>query len=137
MPGPLPEPSPVDQPYWDAAREHRLLLQECERCSHLLYPPASLCPACNSTALRWREMSGKGRVWSWVVMHRRYFPDMPPPYTVVRVRLEEGPFIMANLVESDSGKLAMEAEVEVVYQHLPDGFVLPQFRLIAKGSLES
>ena len=30
--GPLPSPTPETQPFWDAAREHRLVLPYCAAC---------------------------------------------------------------------------------------------------------
>ena len=127
MPGPLPEPTSVDRPYWDAAREGRLVLQRCLGCDQLRFPPAARCPACGSPEVAWIETTGRGTVWSWVVFHRRYFAGMPPPYTVLRVKLAEGPALIANLVGDQAG-LRIDAPVEVVFE-VVDGVTLPQFRL--------
>lgn len=129
MPGVLPEPSRIDRPYWNAAREGVLKLQRCEGCGHLLFPPAARCPKCASSELRWVPLSGRGTIWSWVVFHRRYFPDQPPPYTVVRVKLEEGPAIITNLVDIGDREITMNAPVKVVFQPA-GGLVLPQFTLL-------
>ncbi|MEI5677059.1 OB-fold domain-containing protein [Mesorhizobium sp. CGMCC 1.15528] len=45
----------------------------------------------------WKAVSGRGKIVSWVVFHRKYFDDFPPPYNATTVRLEEGPLIVTNL----------------------------------------
>lgn len=91
-----------------------------------LVPSSRRCPRCAGGALGWEDLSGRGRIWSWVVFHRQYFPEMPPPYTVVRVRLEEGPLILANLLR---GQPAIDAPVRAVFEETGRGLVLPQFVL--------
>jgi hypothetical protein len=46
--------------------------------------------------------------------------------TVLRVELEEGPFLITNLVDSDGRELTKDAPVRVVFQQAGDIF-LPQF----------
>ncbi|GIW07701.1 MAG: hypothetical protein KatS3mg060_2506 [Dehalococcoidia bacterium] len=124
MPGPLPDPTEVDRPYWEGARAGVLRLQRCAACRQLLFPPARRCPQCDGDALRWEDLRGRGRIWSWVVFRRQYFPAMPPPYIVVRVRLDEGPLVIANLV---GGEPAIDAPVRAVFHDTGRGLVLPQF----------
>jgi uncharacterized OB-fold protein len=126
MPGLLPIPTEVDRPFWEAGRDGVLRLQRCDSCGHIFFPPGRRCVACGSPELVWTEMSGKGEIWSWVVMHKQYFPDMPPPYVVLRVRLAEGPYLMTNLVDSGGREPEIGAKVRVVFQPAGD-IVLPQF----------
>ena len=130
MPGLLPEPTPTDRPYWDGARDGVLRMQRCDGCDHLFFPAGARCPQCLSTSLTWVDLSGRGTIWSWVVFHRPYFKNKPPPYTVVRVKLEEGSAMNANLVESDGREPSMNAPVEVVFQPTDEGLTLPQFKLV-------
>ncbi len=41
---------------------------------------------------------GTGEIVSWVIFHRKYFDDFPPPYNMIAVRLDEGPIVISNLV---------------------------------------
>lgn len=126
MPGLLPLPDSVDRPYWEAARNGVLSLQKCGACSHVLFPPGNRCPECGSRGLAWVKLSGRGTIWSWVVFHRKYFPEMPPPYTVLRVQLAEGPFLITNLVD-DGGRIpAIGDSVRAVFQSFGE-IALPQF----------
>ncbi len=72
-------------------------------------------------------MSGRGVIWSWTEIHKQYFPGMaPPPYVVVRVRLEEGPYLMANMVGTATRRPEIGAPVRVVFEQAGELFI-PQF----------
>ena len=126
MTGPLPVPTEMDRPYWDGAAVGRLRMQSCVSCQQVFFPPGRRCRHCGSAETQWRDLSGRGRIWSWVTFQRRYFPDMPPPYIVVRVRLDEGPFLTTNLVETGGRPPAIDDPVRIVFQDA-GGLVLPQF----------
>lgn len=49
----------------------------------------------------WRPVSGRGEILSWVIFHRRYFDDFPPPYNAIAVRLVEGPILVSNLIGAE------------------------------------
>jgi uncharacterized OB-fold protein len=51
---------------------------------------------------------------------------MPPPYTVVRVQLKEGPYMLGNLVDADGRALTKDAPMRVVFRPAGD-LVLPHF----------
>jgi uncharacterized OB-fold protein len=125
---PLPDPTDVERPYWEAGREGVLRMQRCPPCEKPFFPPANRCPACGSTDIHWVDLSGRGKIWSWVVFHRAFFPAVPIPYTTVRVQLDEGPFLITNLVEEDGREPTGGAPVHVVFQASGDLF-LPQFAL--------
>jgi uncharacterized protein len=104
-----------DVPMWASMKEGKLKLQCCDRCGHFRYPPAPVCPICLSADATWTAVSGKGAVISWVVFHKKYFDDHPPPYNSVAVRLEEGPIIVTRLEGAEpSGSWIGEA-VELGY----------------------
>lgn len=55
---PVPVPTPVTQPFWDATREHRLMLQRCAN-GHTFYYARTHCPECLSNELSWVQASGR------------------------------------------------------------------------------
>jgi uncharacterized OB-fold protein len=100
---PLPTPNQFSQPFWDAARQHRLLLQKCDLCGTIRYYPRPRCPECLSADATWTEMSGRGSVYTFTVVHRalaRWFQDHLPLVCAV-VELEEGVRIVSNVEQSD------------------------------------
>lgn len=129
---PLPIVDNWNRPYWAAAREHRLIVQECAACRALRHPPGPVCPNCQSPLIGWREMSGQGRIWSWVRFHQNYFPGFADeiPYNVVMIELAEGPFLVSNLVDLPPGRdPAVGDAVSVVFDAITPEFTLPKFRL--------
>jgi uncharacterized OB-fold protein len=80
-----------------------LRVQRCTACGACRHPPRIFCPTCGSGSSEWRAVSGRGRVWSFVVAHPPLLPAFEPfaPYTVVTVELDEDPTIriVGNIVE--------------------------------------
>lgn len=99
---PLPTTGDFDAPFWEAARRSALVIHACLDCGTLRFPPRPMCPSCNSLRREWREVSGRGRIWSFVVPHPPLLPvfNEQAPYNVVVVELEEDPSIrlVGNLV---------------------------------------
>ena len=74
-------------------------------------------------------MSGRGKVFSYVVYHRVYHPGFANevPYTVALVELEEGPRMISNIVDIASDKVTCDMPVEVVFEDIEDIATLPKF----------
>jgi uncharacterized protein len=114
-------------PFWEYAARGELRVQACADCGELRFPPRPCCPHCQSFASQWRPVSGRGRVWSYVVPHPPLLPDYAAqaPYNVVLVELEEAPRIRlaGNLVTGpgaplgslDPGRIRIRARVQVVF----------------------
>jgi uncharacterized OB-fold protein len=127
---PLPRINKLNAPFWEGMREHELRLQRCKSCGHRWFPPASRCPRCLSSDYEWVAASGRGKVWSWIVMWQRYFPAFADriPYNVAYVELDEGPQLMTNIVDCDEDELRCDLPVEVVFERVNDEITLPVFR---------
>lgn len=89
--------APADA-FWAGTAAGKLLLPTCRHCGNRWLPPTAACPRCLSAEVDWHLASGRGVVVAHCQFHRRYFPDLdlPLPYTVLLVRLEEGPLFYAN-----------------------------------------
>lgn len=131
-PKPLPVVTEVNRPFWDGCREGKLLLQLCEQCHKYQFYPRLYCMHCGTTKLEWVEASGRGRIYSYTVIHRNKTPEFVQdvPYNVVIVELEEGPRMMANVVESDAAQLRVDLPVTVVFDRVNDEISLPRFKPI-------
>lgn len=128
---PIPPSNPDTAPYWQAAREERLLMQRCRACGHVRFPPSHLCPKCHGADGDWAELSGRGSVASFTVMRRAPTPAYAArvPYVLALIDLDEGPRMMANVLGDDALGVAIGDRVEVVFEARgEDGFKLPQFR---------
>ncbi|GAA3150271.1 bifunctional MaoC family dehydratase N-terminal/OB-fold nucleic acid binding domain-containing protein [Planomonospora alba] len=99
---PAPRPRPAlnrDNAFWfEAAREHRLLIQRCSSCKTLRHPPGPCCAECGSFDWDTVEASGRGHVYSYVVNHHPRHPAFDYPLVVAVVELAEGTRLVTNLV---------------------------------------
>jgi uncharacterized OB-fold protein len=129
---PLPVPDGDTKPYWDAAREHRLVIQRCQDCHESIFYPRSVCPQCMSDRIDWIEASGKGTIYSFTVVHRApaQFADSAP-YVVALVDLAEGVRLMTNIVCCDPTAVRIGAAVEVEFDEVTPEIALPKFHLAA------
>lgn len=126
----VPPSSDLTQPYWEAARRSELVVQQCEACQHLSFPPRAHCPDCGSAALAWRPVSGRGTVYSYTVAHRPPHPVFADqcPLTIAIVALEEGPRMMSNVVGCDPDDVEIGMAVRVAFEPIDDSdVVLPVF----------
>lgn len=127
---PLPSPDADSAAYWAALREGRLLLQHCLDCGHVQVYQQGLCRHCLSDHLEHRPASGRGRVFSWSVVHRAAGPAFrgDTPYAVLLVDLDEGPRLISALVQGDPHAVHEGLAVELVCETVAEGVVLPKFR---------
>ena len=127
---PIPTPSEDSVPYWEATKQHKLKLQQCRDCPSFWFPPAEVCSECTSDAYDWKPVSGKGRVFSFVIYHRAYHPGFKEelPYVVAVIELDEGPRMLSNVVGCKPEEVRCDMPVEVVFEDITDEMTLPKFR---------
>ena len=132
---PLPGISDDTRFFWDGARAGKLLIQRCKGCGELRHPPGPVCPSCHSFEWDTVESSGRGTVYSYVVMH---YPEVPPfehPNPIVLVELEEGTRLISQIVGIKPGDVKIGQAVQVEFNTFNDGeLVLPQFRPVAAAA---
>ncbi len=126
-------PDAVTQPYWDACRRRELRLQQCTQCSTFLHFPGLLCWRCGSDRLHWEKVSGRGRVYSFVVVHHATVPEFKDrtPYAVAWIELDDAPAVrvLSDLVDCDPLAVKIGQRVEVLFDETAvEGFVVPRFR---------
>lgn len=135
----LPDPEDADAaPFWAGAARGELLVQTCAACGTRRIPPRPMCFACRSLRAEWVPLSGRGRIWSFVVPHPPLLPAYQElaPYNVVVVELDDAPGLrlVGNLVarpdgpinEVDPAAIRIGQAVRVVFQPCGD-VVLPRW----------
>jgi len=127
---PLPTPSPESLPFWEACRNREFRAQQCRRCQRFWFPPSLLCQHCWSREWTWERLSGRGTLVSFVVYRRIYHSAFRNhvPYVVGVIALAEGIRFMSRLTEVKPAEVHGGMEVEVVFDPVADGVVLPLFR---------
>jgi uncharacterized OB-fold protein len=129
---PLPQITPEARPYWDGAREGRLMIPRCGACGKAFFYPRVACPFCASRDVGWVQASGRGRLHSFEIAHQilnKAF-KVKTPVVLAMVELEEGPRLLTNLVNvaPDPAALRCDMPVEVVFERLTDEVTLPLFQ---------
>jgi uncharacterized OB-fold protein len=126
---PFPPLNDLNRPYFEAGGEGVIKLQNCCNCDNTWFPPSEHCPRCLSQDIAWKAVSGRAKLWSWVVMHQLYFKSFKDelPYTVAFVELEEGPFIMSTVVDIDRSELKVDMPLEAKFVPAQEGTWLPVF----------
>lgn len=134
MPPPLADPNTL--PWWQAAAEHRLVVQRCTACQHTRLPPAPVCPECRSADADWKEVSGRGEVYTYTTVYRPIAADQQLPFIVAVIALEDsgGLRIISNVVDTDPGDLAIGMPVELVWEDMSADLAIPRFRPVSNSN---
>jgi hypothetical protein len=130
---PLPTPSAVSQPFWDATKEHRLTFQRCRLCGTRVFYPRDICPGpqCFGVGtLEWEESTGNGRVYSYTISYQPAHPSFADdvPYVIAIIDLDEGWRMVSNIVNIDPKEVQVGMKVEVVWDDVTPEFTLPKFQ---------
>lgn len=132
---PLPTPFDWDRGFWEAAKEHRLVVQRCGSCKEVRNFPRLMCPVCRSMEIEWVASRGRGRIYSWSTLYKPFHPAFTDlPMTIVVIELEDYPkvHLVGRLVSGDGSEpdLAIDQSVEVIFNDVTDDISLPAFRLV-------
>jgi uncharacterized OB-fold protein len=119
--------------FWDGTREGKLLVQQCSLCQKLRHPPGPACQHCHSLGWRAVEVSGRGELYSYTVLHHPIAPGFDGPALVVVVQLEEGIRFVSNLVNSSVESLEIGEPLEVIFVDQEEGYTLPIFRPVVSS----
>jgi uncharacterized OB-fold protein len=115
--------------FWEGVQARELRIQKCGGCGVLRHPPAPLCARCGSTDQGYVIASGRGTVYSHVTHHYPPLAGVEMPHTALLVELEEGVRIISELAsDADADAVRIGLPVELVFQKVPGGQVLPAFR---------
>ena len=130
-----PKATEATDPFWEATREQRYIVQWCAACSTPVFSPREVCPSClSSDTLEWKESNGAGTVYAVSVQYRPGNPTMADrvPYAVALVELDAGADgatirVMSNVVNCDPERVRIGDPVRLVWEPLTDGRNLPLF----------
>ena len=127
---PRPAPGPDEAPFWAWCRRHELRIQRCSDCGAFRHPPRPWCPECRSSGFSWEPVRGTGTVVSYTICHPPVLPAFADraPYNAIVVQLDEGPFMVSNLLDVANDDIETGTLVEVTFVDLDDELTLPQFR---------
>lgn len=117
------------EPFWTAARQRRLVAPRCGDCGTFRLPPTPFCPECQSRAVDWARLSGRGFVYSFAVVHG--FPGLPDVTlvpAVVELPDAPGARLVSNVIGVEADDVRIGLPLVVDFHPVSDGWLLPVFR---------
>lgn len=118
------------EPFWQAAKEHRLTACQCGSCGAFRMPPSPFCGNCQSGDIKWPTLPGTGTVYSFAICTKSPYPDVPDMvYVPVVVDLDGAPGarLVSNLAGMNAEDVTIGTKVKVDWNPIKDGWVLPIF----------
>ena len=133
---PLPsDDNPLNAEFFAHCARGELRFQRCDDCGRWRHPPRYRCPGCGSEDWSWSRSSGRGRIFSWTLVHRAMHPSFQEvPYAVVVVEMTEGPRVVSRLRNLPHSKIRLDLPVEVEIEKVSDTVGLGYFRPYSSSS---
>ena len=127
---PIPVADEESGPFFEGAKQRKLMILRCTRCGTWRLPGRERCVDCWSTESEWAQASGRGKLYTFGIMHQQYHPAFADvvPYNYAIVELEEGPRLVSNIVGCPNEELRVDMPVEAVYDDVSEETTLVRFR---------
>ena len=116
---PAPAIDPASRPFFEAAREGRLLLGRCTETGRLFFPPRPFSPFTLGPDVTTVAAGGGGTIYSLTVSRGA------EPVALAVVELDEGVRLLTNIVEADGDALSIGQAVRLRWAETED----PEARL--------
>jgi uncharacterized OB-fold protein len=127
-------PDEWTEPFWAAAREHRLVVPRCTSCGTYRFPPSPFCYVCRHQDIELVEQTGHGTVYSYTIAWHPLLPDVSDsvPYIPVVVELPNtgGVRVIGNLIDVTPADVTIGMKVELVWRDIDEMVSVPTFRPI-------
>jgi uncharacterized OB-fold protein len=125
----MPVADAQTQPFFDAAERGVLMLRKCGDCSAWLAADAKFCSECLSESIDWAESSGKGKIFTFGIVHQQVPGwENDTPFNVTVVQLDEGVRMTTNMVGCANEDLQVGMPVAVTFVDAGNGSMIPKFQ---------
>ena len=130
-PEPRPEVPDLSMPFWEAARDHKLIIPRCRPCNRFFWYPREACPNClESDSWEWQEVSGNARLHTFTIVYQPQHPAFQEdvPYVFAIVQLDEGVRLMSNVVDLDIPEdVEIDMRLRVKFDDVSEDWTLVKF----------
>ena len=107
---------------WAGAARGVLQVTRCDACGRFVWYPETPCRYCGGAHLTWSEVSGRGTLFSWSVVHYAWIPQLADrlPFVTGLVALAEDPAVrlVTYVVDCRPDALRCDMPVHVVFRPL-------------------
>jgi hypothetical protein len=117
------------RPFWTAAAEDKLVVEQCEVCHQYIFPPRGVCRSCRSQRLQFVPVTVQGTIYSFTVNHQRWQPNLDVPYILALVEFPgfAGVRILGRLRGCSADEVHVGLKVEVAFEPGPGNVKIPSF----------
>jgi uncharacterized OB-fold protein len=124
VPRTIPDLTDDNRAFWTGGAQGELLIHRCGACGTWAEPPGPACAACGGP-LSPQPVSGRGTVLAFTVNHQAWNPDVPLPYVVALVQLDEQDDLRVptNIVGCEPEVVVTGMAVQVLFERHGDAFV--------------
>lgn len=127
-------PDDLTRPFFEAANEDRLVIQNCTACDRLSFPPRAACDGCGSGSnLEWKEMSGRGKIYNYGVVYDCPVASLKEdlPFNLAAIMLDEDPGILmySHLPGTPPDEVPVGAAVQVIFEATANGQKVPEWQV--------
>ena len=114
----LPDVDELTHDFWTGGAVGELRIVHCQACGLWLHPPTIMCRRCRSRDVVPEPVSGRGTVFSVTRNHQPWNPDVPVPYVVALVELDEQPGLrlVSNVFGCDPDDIRIGMRVRVRFE---------------------
>ncbi len=133
---PFPTIDEDSLPFWEAARQHKLVIQKCKNCGAFHFT-ASYCIKCEAGLtspwaenMEWVEASGLGKVHTFTIAHQPFNPAFKEdvPYNIAVIELDEGPWMYSNIVDCKNEDIKVGMRVKVCFEDVAGDTSIPHWK---------
>jgi len=127
---PIPRPSTTTRPFWDGLNERKVQIQRCDGCDSWVFYPRTRCPSCLSDLLIWREVSGRGVLYTYTLARQPtapHFADETPQQLAV-VELDEGVRMTSTLVNVEPSDIVIGMRLQPYFDQVTDDVTLLRYQ---------
>ncbi|MFT4124687.1 MAG: OB-fold domain-containing protein [Gordonia sp. (in: high G+C Gram-positive bacteria)] len=126
---PLPQPTLRSAGFWSSGRDGILRIARCADCGRWAHPHPPMCPYCRGRDLTAQPVSGNAVVLGVTVNRQQWSPDLPPPYVIAIVGLDEdsGVRLTTNIINCDPDAVVVGMPVRVVFEQVDADIWVPLF----------
>jgi len=114
--------------WWEGINRGQLLIQKCSSCGALRHPPRPMCGKCQSSEWTSIASRGRGRVYSFTILHHPKFPGFDFPVACGLIELEEGTRLVSNVVGCEPDAVFIGMPVKLSIENVDEEMKLPLFR---------
>ncbi|MBE2275100.1 MAG: OB-fold domain-containing protein [Rhodobacteraceae bacterium] len=129
---PKPEITDQTRPFWEAAREGRLVMQKCAACGTVNFPPKPWCIDCGCRDLPWTTVGPGGTVYSWTIS-RSVAMNWPGwtgqlPVVMALVDVDGGARTYAQVIDCAPEDIRTGLRLVVTMVPVGEDVFIPKFR---------